>query len=117
MLHLMVFSNSIFNYGYILRESVAHGTLRERVQHFLVWTAPGIGMFCGSFVTSWFLRTFGSRRFFAIMMMISAAATALLAMTPQIKYGNYAYKCCVFLMKYMFWFHIFKKYWCLGNVR
>lgn len=63
------------------------------MQHFLVWTAPGIGMFCGSFCTSWFLPSFGDRRSFAVMMMVSAATTALLAMTPQFKYGNYAFIC------------------------
>uniref|UniRef100_A0A0R3RJH8 MFS domain-containing protein n=1 Tax=Elaeophora elaphi TaxID=1147741 RepID=A0A0R3RJH8_9BILA len=83
-------------------EGIAHRTLNERMQHFLVWTAPGVGMFCGSFSTSWFLRSFGSRRFFALMMMISAVATALLAMTPQIKYGRYLTACMRFIQGLVF---------------
>ncbi|CAG9536256.1 unnamed protein product [Cercopithifilaria johnstoni] len=78
-------------------KGIAHKTLEEKMQHFLVWTAPGIGMFCGSFFTSWFLRSFGGRRFFAVMMMISAVATALLAMAPQIKYGRYLTACMRFI--------------------
>ncbi|VBB26696.1 unnamed protein product [Acanthocheilonema viteae] len=78
-------------------EGIAYRTLKERIQQFLVWTAPGIGMFCGSFFTSWSLQSFGGRRFFAVMMLISAAATALLAMTPHIKYGRYLTACMRFI--------------------
>uniref|UniRef100_A0A915Q5X7 Major facilitator superfamily (MFS) profile domain-containing protein n=1 Tax=Setaria digitata TaxID=48799 RepID=A0A915Q5X7_9BILA len=70
-------------------EGIAHKTLRERMQHFLIWTAPGFGMFCGSFFASFFLRSFGGRRFFAFMMMLSAIATALLAVVFHAKYGRY----------------------------
>lgn len=68
-------------------------TSEEKIQHFLVWTAPGFGMFFGSFFTTRLLRSFGTRRFFAVMMIISAAATGLLAVTPQIKYGSCAFVC------------------------
>ncbi|VDK66415.1 unnamed protein product [Onchocerca ochengi] len=78
-------------------EDIAHRTVEKKLQHFLVWTAPGTGMFCGSFFTSWFLRSFGSRRFFAVMMVVSAIATVLLAMTPQIKYGRYLTICMRFI--------------------
>uniref|UniRef100_A0AAF5PVI5 Major facilitator superfamily (MFS) profile domain-containing protein n=1 Tax=Wuchereria bancrofti TaxID=6293 RepID=A0AAF5PVI5_WUCBA len=83
-------------------ESIAHRTLEKRMQHFLVWTAPGIGMICGSFSISWFLRSFGCRRFFALMMMISAVATALLVVTPQIKYGRYLTACMRFIQGLVF---------------
>ncbi|KAK6102984.1 Major Facilitator Superfamily protein [Brugia pahangi] len=83
-------------------ESIAHRTPEKRMQHFLIWTAPGIGMFCGSFSISWFLRSFGGRRFFAFMMMVSAAATALLVVTPQIKYGQYLTACMRFIQGLVF---------------
>ncbi|VDO39515.1 unnamed protein product [Onchocerca flexuosa] len=86
----------------ILREGIAHRTVEKKMQHFLVWTAPGIGMFCGSFFTSWFLRSFGGRRFFAVMMILSAIATVLLAMTPQIKYGRYLTVCMRFIQGFAF---------------
>ncbi|KAM3719490.1 putative inorganic phosphate cotransporter [Dirofilaria immitis] len=78
-------------------EDIVHGTLEKRIQRFLVWTAPGIGMFCGSFFTCSLLRSFGSGRFFAVMMIISAMATALLAMAPQFKYGRYLAACMRFI--------------------
>ncbi|OZC11954.1 transporter, major facilitator family protein [Onchocerca flexuosa] len=83
-------------------EGIAHRTVEKKMQHFLVWTAPGIGMFCGSFFTSWFLRSFGGRRFFAVMMILSAIATVLLAMTPQIKYGRYLTVCMRFIQGFAF---------------
>ncbi|EFO27790.2 hypothetical protein LOAG_00681 [Loa loa] len=83
-------------------EGIAHRTPEEKMQHFLIWTSPGIGMFCGSFSTSWFLRSFGGRRFFAVMMVVSAVATASLAITPQIKYGRYLTACMRFIQGLVF---------------
>lgn len=72
-----------------LRAGISHETLEERILHFLIWTAPGIGMLCGAFPAAWFLRSFGGRRFFTVAMMVSAVATALLPAVPHINYGNY----------------------------
>ncbi|VDN01302.1 unnamed protein product [Thelazia callipaeda] len=77
-------------------------TLKQRTKHFLVWTAPGAGMLCGSFPAFWFLRSFGGRRFFAISMILSATATALLAIVPHIKYGQYLTVCMRFVQGFAF---------------